>query len=622
MNKILTIISILLLSSTAILAQVSQVGYYNTSQLDVADTLRPWLDATNHIRTADIAYDMDQDGKNEILATDYSNGGRVHVFELQEDGVLELVWSSPAEPEINSGSTPRWVRSGDLDGDGNAEIIFSKSVGTADGGVFVYEYKGNDNDYGTETIIDFPANIFASLGVGDFRTNREQGWVYDFDSDGKDELITANRNNKVYILGINGDAPGFASWQLEGGDPNVHPNNGFSLGSWWHSIPCDYDGDGTMEIVNHYWNFYGFWSIEPTGPNTYTYPSAGNPDAGVAGPVYFEYMKNISEDAVSYMGVNALDVDGDGNQEISGVTYVGSGSHNYEIVLVDVGSAEASGVEVWTSQDQFSILKDSLFLEVGLESGEYWGNGAADLNGNGKDEILAGGVPGSILTSLEYTGTGSILDGDNYDVVKYDLFETLPSAFEHRDSAGVQWVDTTFVAIQYFISKIAAGDFTGNEKPNVVLAYQTVPDSLANTVYSWDGSAWVEDEEAAYNTFNENAVNLRVFEYDEATGLKPLDLSFVTPNDYTIEQNYPNPFNPTTSIRFSLPLDKEISLVVYDMLGREVKTLIANQEFQKGSYEFTWDATNSLGSKVVSGNYIATLKFGNFTKSIKMMLLK
>ncbi len=622
MNKILTIISIMLLGLTTMFAQVSEVGYYNTSQLDVADSLRPWLDATNHIRTADIAYDMDQDGKNELLATDYSNGGRVHVFELADGGVLELVWSSPAFPENSSGSTPRWVRSGDLDGDGNAEIIFSRTIDGADGGVFVYEYKGSDNDYGTEPIIDFPANIFSSIGLGDFRTNREQGWVHDFDGDGKDELIMANRDNKVYILGINGNAPGFASWQVEGGHPDVHPENRFSGGSWWHSVPCDYDGDGTMEIVNHYWNFYGFWSIEPTGPDTYTYPEAGNPDQGVNGPVYFEYTNYLGEDAVSYMGITPLDVDGDGNQELSGTFWIGSSTHNYDIALVDVGGSEASGVEVWTSQDQFAILKDSLWLDLGLENGEYWGHWAADLNGNGKDEILMGGVPGSKVTSLEYTGSGSILDGDNYDVTLYDLFETLPSAFEHRDSAGVQWVDTQYVATQYFIAKMASGDFNGNGKPNVVMAYQTVPDSLENTVWTWDGSAWVEDEEAAYNTFNPNAINLRVFEYDEATGLKPLDLSFITPDNYKLEQNYPNPFNPTTTIRFSLPMDKEISLVVYDMLGKEVKTLIANQEINTGSYEVTWDATNNFGDKVVSGNYIATLKFGNFTKSIKMMLLK
>ncbi len=106
------------------------------------------------------------------------------------------------------------------------------------------------------------------------------------------------------------------------------------------------------------------------------------------------------------------------------------------------------------------------------------------------------------------------------------------------------------------------------------------------------------------------------------SGIKETDLGIITPNDYTLEQNYPNPFNPTTSIRFSLPLQKKISIVVYDVLGNEVKTLINGQEFEKGSYEVTWDGTNNIGNTVASGQYIYTMKYGNFSKSLKMTLLK
>ena len=87
---------------------------------------------------------------------------------------------------------------------------------------------------------------------------------------------------------------------------------------------------------------------------------------------------------------------------------------------------------------------------------------------------------------------------------------------------------------------------------------------------------------------------------------------------YHLSNNYPNPFNPTTNIRFSLPVNKSISLIVYDMLGQEVKTLINKEEFAKGSYEADWNGTNNAGQKVASGNYIYTLKYGNFQKSVKM----
>jgi hypothetical protein len=600
--------------------QIQEKAFFNTSQFNTADPLRPWADATNHIRTAAIAGDMDKDGKPEILATEYANGGRVHVLEFATPNTLELVWSSPARTDVSSGSTPRWVRAGDLDGDGFGEIIFPQTDGTADGRINVYEWDGStDNGYGTSTVIDFPADLFVSSGTGNFRTNREQGWVYDFDNDGRDELIMANRDNKVYILGINGDAPGFAAWQIEGGDPVAQPNNKFSAGSWWHSIPVDYDGDGVKEIVNHYWNFFGIWSIEPNGPDSYTYPSLpANPDQGVAGPIYYEYTKNINEDAVCYMGINATDVDGDGNEEVTGTIYIGSGDHNYEVVILDAGGSEATGVEVWKSQDQFAIIADSLWKQVGFDYGEYWGNGAADLNGNGKDEIILGGVPGNYITTLEYNGTGSIMDGANYTAKKFKVYDLLLVGVDKYDSLGTVREDTVWSNLEYFIAKMDAGDLTGDGKDELVLAYQSVPDSLTFNTFTWNGSAY---DQTTKKEFNPNAINLRVVEAT-ATGLKPINTGLITPDNYTIEQNYPNPFNPSTSIRFSLPLSKKISVKVYDMLGNEIKTLVDNQEFASGSYEVNWDGTNNFGQAVASGNYIAKYTFGNFSKSIKMSLLK
>ncbi|MCB2205496.1 proprotein convertase P-domain-containing protein [bacterium] len=72
---------------------------------------------------------------------------------------------------------------------------------------------------------------------------------------------------------------------------------------------------------------------------------------------------------------------------------------------------------------------------------------------------------------------------------------------------------------------------------------------------------------------------------------------------FELTQNYPNPFNPTTNIAFNVPSDAHVTVRVYDMLGREVATLIDG--FQSaGSYITTWDATNGLGQTVASGIYL------------------
>jgi flagellar hook assembly protein FlgD len=99
-------------------------------------------------------------------------------------------------------------------------------------------------------------------------------------------------------------------------------------------------------------------------------------------------------------------------------------------------------------------------------------------------------------------------------------------------------------------------------------------------------------------------------------------LVFITDEDYKLEQNYPNPFNPTTSIRFTLPTAENISLIVYDINGREVRNLIDSKFYEKGSYETSWDGKNENGKTVASGNYFYKLKWGNFEKSMKMTYLK
>ncbi len=90
---------------------------------------------------------------------------------------------------------------------------------------------------------------------------------------------------------------------------------------------------------------------------------------------------------------------------------------------------------------------------------------------------------------------------------------------------------------------------------------------------------------------------------------------------FVLEQNYPNPFNPITTIRYDLPESSEITLVVYDLMGRELIQLIENQ-LEAGYHWIIWDAKDHSGRSVPSGIYIARLVTPKYTKSIKMVLLK
>lgn len=86
--------------------------------------------------------------------------------------------------------------------------------------------------------------------------------------------------------------------------------------------------------------------------------------------------------------------------------------------------------------------------------------------------------------------------------------------------------------------------------------------------------------------------------------------------DFTLEQNYPNPFNPATQISFTLPEASKVTLTVFDVLGREVATIV-DQNMNAGQHTVNFDA-----SELTSGMYIYTITAGNYTASKKMMLLK
>ncbi len=597
--------------------QVNNIATFNRATL-TPDTLMPYYNpgsaANNGVRTVWITDDLDHDGKPEVLATDYSNNGRVHVLEMNGNA-LEIVWSSPKVYSHNagSGSTPRWAKSGDLDGDGKGEIIFSLSQGSADYEVQVWEWDGTGNNnyiYATSLVKD----LFSLQGVGNFRTNREQASVYDFDNDGLDELVMVNRDHNVYVLGILGDIPGFGSWELEGGAPATVPVNSKNFSTaHWHSVPADLNGDGKKEIVNHMWNFLGFWTVKSTNTNTYVYP-----DTNLAN-YYIEFLKTRAVDAVSFMGIQPVDVDGDGNQEIAGIIYSGGSDVEYDVYLLNFSSSD-DVMYSWDST-KFGLIGHNLWTVAGRSTGSFWGIGAADLNANGKQEILLGGSTGYDIIAMEYNGSGSVLDPANFTstVVYSGGHTTKNSKYDVRDSSGV--IDTLVASGNEspFVSKMFAGsDINSNSKLEVLLSYQSVFDSVTYNYLHWSGTAWVTD--STKKVLNQDQVTIRLLE-STVTGIEAKELSIITPDDYTIDQNYPNPFNPSTTIRFSLPVDKNITLKVYDILGNEVASLL-NDDFKKGAYEVTWDGANNSGVKVASGTYIAELRFGNFAKSIKMTLLK
>ncbi len=141
-----------------------------------------------------------------------------------------------------------------------------------------------------------------------------------------------------------------------------------------------------------------------------------------------------------------------------------------------------------------------------------------------------------------------------------------------------------------------------------------------------NGSSWSNDYTASSGNFNHISMSrsgTSMWAIRDnggiARSLGPIGIipiSTEVPNRYSLHQNYPNPFNPDTKLKFAIPKSSFSTIRIYDVLGREVKTLV-NQALIAGIYETTWDATN-----YPSGVYYYRLVSGNYTETKKMVLLK
>lgn len=145
---------------------------------------------------------------------------------------------------------------------------------------------------------------------------------------------------------------------------------------------------------------------------------------------------------------------------------------------------------------------------------------------------------------------------------------------------------------------------------NIHTTNYTIENLKPNTKYYWRvQSKTSEGEKSDYSYSSE-------FVTGNLTDIKN---EIIT--NYNLKQNYPNPFNPSTVIEFSLPEKIFVTLKIYDILGREIKTLLT-KEVLPGNYTVEWNGDDNLGNKVVSGTYIYRISAGKFTASKKMLLLK
>ena len=132
--------------------------------------------------------------------------------------------------------------------------------------------------------------------------------------------------------------------------------------------------------------------------------------------------------------------------------------------------------------------------------------------------------------------------------------------------------------------------------------------------YEYGGENWVPgiswDLETTFGTT-----------FNEVQGLSNTNNQRPIPATYKLFPAFPNPFNPITTLRYNLPGNSIVNIVIYDMLGKQVKTLV-DQAQEAGYRKVVWDATNDYGKLVSAGIYLYRIQVGEYISTKKMVLLK
>ncbi len=126
-----------------------------------------------------------------------------------------------------------------------------------------------------------------------------------------------------------------------------------------------------------------------------------------------------------------------------------------------------------------------------------------------------------------------------------------------------------------------------------------------------------------YGQVNESDCTTTLTPGGNGTITLPIELTDIKslPTEFTLKPAYPNPFNPTTTIHYGIPDAREVSIMIYDLMGRKVATLFHNEQ-EAGWYEVTWNGLLNNGSLAPASIYLYKIIAGDEIKTSKISLIK
>ncbi len=289
---------------------------------------------------------------------------------------------------------------------------------------------------------------------------------------------------------------------------------------------------------------------------------------------------------------------------VNGNVYALSGTDFYLYVggsFTSAGGISANYIACWLEPGNMIHHKNTLNKSIGgLQTTED--TISLDTNGGYFD-----------VNSLFYINdVNVIIDTVNYprdsDLEFYLIHQSVTDTLIYQaGGTGANFRGTTLNDSTSTLISNGSAPFTGSFRPYKPLSQFQGLDP---------GGAWILK---VYDRGTGNTGTLEAWSLDITYGTNPIGIKPISsevPNSFKLVQNYPNPFNPSTKINFALPKPDFVKLVVYDILGREVATLV-NESLKPGTYEVEWNASNFS-----SGVYFYRLETDGYIETKKMIVVK
>ena len=454
----------------------------------------------------------------------------------------------------------------------------------------------------SEWILDTTWQVTASL------TDNNQFWWYARSYDGYETSQIANAAS--FLVNTENNAPGNFTLTypaLDNEITSLQPNF-----TWTNSIDPD-----PVDTVSY------TLLLETPDPGIETFHVGNNTNLQVVG--------SLADNTEYFWKVVATDLVGFETENSGGYTRFITNETNENPSVVDLYSPDSVMVLSLTPKMIWSVAVDpDPGDDVSYEM-HWWGEGIE------YDSVLtdtnAVVLPRELQDNAQYFW--DVITMDSHDGISHstpatfwtDLEPEAPAGFAllspQNEATGMsnlpsfQWelaIDPDPMDYATYTIQIATDsaftDIAYEMNTNVDVGYELSESLPGDTEYWWRVIATDTD-----SLFTESAA------FKFTVGYVSIAEVVALPTEFTLKQNFPNPFNPSTTLRYGLPEDASVSLVIYDIRGNTVRTMDSGEQ-AAGWYEHIWNGMNDEGQPVSTGLYLTRLRAGSYTKTIKMLYLK